>query len=247
MLRPFDDNSSSWAPEPGWAGPGPIHDSLGLMVCAANNSALPGGAAGGGNAGMHGNATTCECLGWNYFKYNGSDPQNPGAFWYCEVGPGYKPPRETILRERWERQVVAQAKRHRLVKRLKGVEWSASDEAELVRRVGVGVGWVPEANAFQHQWQTAKLIPTRAKNMLIVDLGNLRGLKPLAVRLAWVLFDAPDQSADTCCPSAEVQQGRKVCLPGNCPLYSGTSELPANPFFATITDGKCKCPSPQIC
>jgi sialate O-acetylesterase len=34
LLRSFDSNSSNWAPEPGWAGPGPIHDSLGLMVCA---------------------------------------------------------------------------------------------------------------------------------------------------------------------------------------------------------------------
>ena len=27
---------------------------------------------------------------------------------------------------------------------------------------------------------------------------------------------------------------RGCVQPGNCPLYSGTSELPANPFFATI-------------
>eukprot|EP01050_Picozoa_sp_SAG11_P022212 SAG11_NODE_4143_length_2042_cov_1.680391_2_plen_300_part_00 len=248
MLRPFDANTSNWAPEPGWAGPGPIHDSLGLMVCAANGSALPGGAPGGGNAGIYGNATTCECQGWNYFKYNGSDPSNPGAWWYCEVGPGYKPPPATIARERRERQLLTAARKRQAEQLIRGEMWSEQEESELIARVGVGTSWVPEANVFQHQWQTATLKPSSGgTNELVVDLSNLAGQTPLAIRLAWTLFDAPDQSADTCCPSAMVQQGKAVCLPGNCPLYSNVSELAANPFFAKIVGGKCVCMAPQVC
>ena len=268
LLRPFDFNASNWAPEPDWAGPGPIHDSLGLMVCAANatrNSKLPGA------QGVRGNASTCECVGWNYFKYNGSDPQNPGAWWYCEVGPGFKPPPETIRRERRERQALLtfnrRRRRHALAEAAAMTSQgqhaasttSMSDthallpkefqEGELIVGAGVRVGRVPEANPFQHQWQPTPLILGGDQSKVTIDLSPLNKQKPLAVRLAWVLFDAPDQSADTCCPSADSQQGRKVCLPGNCPLYSAVSELPANPFFATIdaVRGRCVCPAPQVC
>ena len=122
-------------------------------------------------------------------------------------------------------------------------------EGELIVGAGVRVGWVPEANPFQHQWQPTPLILGGDQSKVTVDLSPLNKQKPLAVRLAWVLFDAPDQSADTCCPSADSRQGRKVCLPGNCPLYSAVSELPANPFFATIdaVRGRCVCPAPQVC
>ena len=89
MLRPFDYNQSDYATEPDWAGPGTVRDSLGMMVCAANASDLASG-----------NATTCACSQWDYYKYNSSDPSNPGAWWYCEVGPGWKPAPETIERER---------------------------------------------------------------------------------------------------------------------------------------------------
>lgn len=42
--------------------------------------------------------------------------------------------------------------------------------------------------------------------------------------------------------------GIAPCVPGNCPLYSSISELPANPFFATISEaGKCACTPPQTC
>ena len=89
MLRPFDYNQSDYATEPDWAGPGTVRDSLGMMVCAANASDPASG-----------NATTCACSQWDYYKYNSSDPSNPGAWWYCEVGPGWKPAPETIERER---------------------------------------------------------------------------------------------------------------------------------------------------
>ena len=95
MLRPFDYNQSDYATEPDWAGPGTVRDSLGMMVCAANASDPASG-----------NATTCACSQWDYYKYNSSDPSNPGAWWYCEVGPGWKPAPETIERERQVRHII---------------------------------------------------------------------------------------------------------------------------------------------
>ena len=66
-------NASDWALAPGWSGIPRLHDSSGLMVCAVNASAPETG-----------NATTCGCLGWNFFKTNNTaDPNNPFANWYC--------------------------------------------------------------------------------------------------------------------------------------------------------------------
>ena len=92
---------------------------------------------------------------------------------------------------------------------------------------------------------------------LEVDLASLGGRKPLAIRLGWPLFQSALGSADDmCCVHAASQShmsgfggGLAPCVPGNCPLYSSDSELPANPFFATIDEagGKCACPAPQDC
>lgn len=163
-----------------------------------------------------------------------------GAFWYCEVGPGYKPPAETIAREARERAEVERLRSARLA----GVDLAA--DATIVNRLG----WVAQANKFQLQWRPARFLPSRSgdRTSAQVDLSGLNGLTPLAVRLAWPLFDAPDQPADTCCPGSMAQTGRSACVPGNCPLYTLTSGLPANPFFATVgSDGKCSCPPPQVC
>lgn len=65
---------------------------------------------------------------------------------------------------------------------------------------------------------------------------------PLAVRYGW-----PLNGGDTCCPSLSVTQGLTPCVPGSCPLITATNSLPANPFYATLEDGKCKCMSPQTC
>lgn len=231
MLRSFDYNTSDYAPEPDWAGPGMMQDSLGMLVCAANASDPASG-----------NATTCACSSWNYFKYNSSDPSNPGAWWYCEVGPGFKPTLATVEKERTERAILTKQKNDH-------VQLAAAAAAAGLELPPspVGLGWVPQANPFQNQWYTTPLVSSADKSAVTVDLSKLKGLKPLAVRLAWVLFDAPDQSADTCCPGHIAQNGLGVCIPGNCPLYSAVSELPANPFYATILDGKCKCLSPQTC
>jgi hypothetical protein len=66
--------------------------------------------------------------------------------------------------------------------------------------------------------------------------------KPLAVRYGW-----PINGGDTCCPFQEVTKGLTPCVPGSCPLITATNSLPANPFYATLEGGKCKCMAPQKC
>ena len=107
---------------------------------------------------------------------------------------------------------------------------------------------MPSSNPFQDQWSPTPVAHVPGKpGSIAADLTQLNGTVH-AVRLAWVLFDAPYQVGDTCCPSSAVQSGRGACIPGSCPLYTAESELPANPFFATITPaGKCACPAPQTC
>jgi hypothetical protein len=83
-----------------------------------------------------------------------------------------------------------------------------------------------------------------------VDLSGprLAGKEPLAVRLAWPLAGGTrGEVSDTCCPTRVIQYGHGICLPGNCPLYTASSNLPANPFFAVISGGKCRCAPPQVC
>ena len=92
---------------------------------------------------------------------------------------------------------------------------------------------------------------------LTADLSALGGRKPLAVRLGWPIFTGATKdfkSDDMCCVHAASQKSgdfggaRAPCVPGSCALYSSESELPANPFFATIGDnGKCACMAPQEC
>mmetsp|Transcript_115012 Transcript_115012/g.326241 ORF Transcript_115012/g.326241 Transcript_115012/m.326241 type:complete len:119 (+) Transcript_115012:1-357(+) len=101
-------------------------------------------------------------------------------------------------------------------------------------------------NPWQEQWRPAALRAASASSV-VVDTSGLGGLQPLAVRLAWPLFDQPHERGDTCCPGSDVQSGRAPCVPGNCPLYSSGTELPANPFFASIVGGRCRCSLPQVC
>jgi|EP01046_Picozoa_sp_COSAG06_P047590 hypothetical protein len=43
------------------------------------------------------------------------------------------------------------------------------------------------------------------------------------------------------------EQGKEPCVPGSCPLITATHSLPANPFYANIVAGRCKCLPPQKC
>ncbi|CAK0871817.1 unnamed protein product [Prorocentrum cordatum] len=93
MLRPFNANLSSWS-EPGrnlgWTA---ARDSLGTMVCVANASAPE-----------LGNATTCMCQGWNYVIQEDGTARR--TFWYCEDGPGYRPPAPVLAAEAARRRLA---------------------------------------------------------------------------------------------------------------------------------------------
>eukprot|EP01062_Namystynia_karyoxenos_P082620 TRINITY_DN9336_c0_g1_i1.p1 TRINITY_DN9336_c0_g1~~TRINITY_DN9336_c0_g1_i1.p1 ORF type:complete len:750 (+),score=163.08 TRINITY_DN9336_c0_g1_i1:79-2250(+) len=57
------------------------------------------------------------------------------------------------------------------------------------------------------------------------------------VRYAW--------GASPCCPSFDRDQ--IACPPNSCPIRGWNSTLPANPFYAEIEGGQCKCAPPQQC
>jgi len=248
MLGSFDSNRSHWKPPALWkntkTNPAPsppppkeVFDSLGLMVCLSgkdNEDLL-----------LPGNASTCECQTWDYMYVNDTHGDD-ATFWYCAVGPGYKPTMEAIASER--------ERRHRL--------WKATEVNNNPRLLR----WVPSPNPFREQWMPAPLRLIGGGKAVV----NLSGIESLnnsmlvrAVRLAWPLFDTPYIVGDTCCPSALVQAGRAVCMPGSCALYTDRSQLPANPFFAVIEAdaenmrggegggaegrGRCRCRAPQSC
>ena len=57
------------------------------------------------------------------------------------------------------------------------------------------------------------------------------------IRYAW--------SASPCCPT--VDRNSYPCPPNSCPIRGWNSTLPANPFYADIVGGKCKCAPPTVC
>jgi hypothetical protein len=198
-------------------------DSAGAMVCTVlpPNPTDPDA--------LRGNETTCACSSWGSLYFKGVEGEGEGASSvdYCEVGPGWKP------------------------------------TAAMLK---AGKPKYFENNPFDSQWTAVPLAQANLSSSapdghsdvvtLTADLSALDGRKPLAVRLAWPLFQiGVGKADDMCCVHAASQGnlpisdggGRAPCVPGNCPLYSSESELPANPFFATIVDGKCTCSAPQEC
>jgi hypothetical protein len=93
------------------------------------------------------------------------------------------------------------------------------------------------ANPYGHQWRAVPLSvggdgPAGTVSAT-ADLAALGGRYPHAVWLAWPLAGTTvGKDDDMCCVSQASLDGRAPCVPGNCPLYSAVSELPANPFFA---------------
>ena len=188
------------------------------------------------------NETTCGCQSWNKVACDGGvkgqtgkwpcdplGPQSGAEFWYCEDGPGWKPP--AALRARAVKEALEQRQ-----------DTDLSEE-----RLGSSLG-VPRApaNVFETLWFAAPLKAGGQKGTVSVDLSQMEaaGFTQLhAVRYAWPLGD----DGDTCCPDYAVAQGLEVCVPANCPLLSAKSQLPANPFFSTVQGDKCKCEAPQVC
>merc|ERR1712232_334180 len=162
------------------------------------------------------NATTCACASWSSVTCNPPDAWpcdpyfNKGTFWYCETGPGWKPPSE--LRDS-----------PRLVSKER-------DFASTPRWSSPMVGRDPPDSAIS-LWRPAPLRLSGGK--VIADLSAFQNEEVLAVRYAWPLGD----SGDTCCPQKDVSDGLAPCIPGSCPLMSAKAQLPANPFFATVDSG----------
>ena len=230
MLRPFDANETGgWGLQPGTNHYQPLDKvsqaGLGAMVCTVDptcNASNPG-------AYPCGNATTCMCQSWAYVK---CAPHN----WYCEVGPGWKPdPAEVnACLDEFGTSNLGRSPDFPYTSMWRPAPLKASAGATIPAGISSRV---------------SSTSSTSTSSSVQVDLSGpeFQGRTPIAVRYAWPLASA--QGDDTCCPTAAVLAGRGVCIPGNCPLYSDTSELPANPFFATIDRGagKCKCRAPQDC
>lgn len=102
------------------------------------------------------------------------------------------------------------------------------------RRAARGAAGAPETDA----WVLVDIISASATSITL-DLARLNGKKPLALRYAW------GNTRDACCPPG--LNATQVCVPGSCPLFDLTSNLPATPFTARITRGKCRCIAPQRC
>jgi len=135
----------------------------------------------------------------------------PGSvYWYCEDGPGWKPPRE--LRDRAA---------------LEEKEEEAARRARTNYKTGEGAAvWVPQLsdNIFQMLWTAVPVAKGAAKGTVELDLTVLGERTNVhSVRYAWPLGD----DGDTCCPGADVAAGFTVCTPANCPILSERSQLPA--------------------
>ena len=94
-------------------------------------------------------------------------------------------------------------------------------------------------------WHPAPVTLAATPLSVSVDLSGLAvasGETVLAVRYGWALNK---NNGDTCCPQRAPMEGLSVCVPGSCPIVSSRSLLPANPFYATVEAGKCKCMAPQ--
>ena len=120
------------------------------------------------------------------------DPiHHPGSeFWYCEDGPGWKPPQELIDRERRERQEVEQA-----------LQEQRSTDPAADAAVGTGVP-SPSSNVFEMLWVAAPVTKGAKKGTVQLDLSALGERTQLhSVRYAWPLGG----DGDTCCPGLDAQ------------------------------------------
>lgn len=73
---------------------------------------------------------------------------------------------------------------------------------------------------------------------ITADISQLGGQVPTAVKYAW--------GSTNCCDLSDPTLGMTHGCVANCPIM-GSSSLPANPFIAKITGGKCGCVAPQVC
>ena len=114
--------------------------------------------------------TTCGCQNWDKVACDGGvkgqtgkcdslGPQTGATLWYCEDGPGWKPPAELRAREQRERREAADVDQRR---RLEG-EGAAAELGE------------PRApsNLFETLWFAVPLKAGSAKGAVTVDLSGV--------------------------------------------------------------------------
>eukprot|EP00911_Craspedida_sp_UC1_P001988 UC1_evm1s1532 len=93
-------------------------------------------------------------------------------------------------------------------------------------------------NASAGTWITVDITSATA-NSVTVDLGALNGSAPTGVRYSWGIFE--------CCNAGDPTLYVQRPCNDSCPITAKGSGLPANPFIAKITAGKCECIAPQVC
>ena len=98
---------------------------------------------------------------------------------------------------------------------------------------------VPSTAGLDGGWTLLNFTADATGTGVVVDLAPLNGSVPTAVRYAWGIV----QCCNHADPTLYVSHG---CI-ANCPIYSATAKLPANPFKAKIVGGKCQCVPPQVC
>lgn len=124
-------------------------------------------------------------------------------------------------------------------------EWGMQDSNAMAVCIGVASQqpncisdpslWVPAAVVAGKTGSTVTAVPTPT----VSKMGAI-----LAVKYGWPIGK---EGGDSCCPQKTVTEGHQPCIPGSCPILTKASSLPANPFFALVTAGKCRCMSPQVC
>ncbi len=129
--------------------------------------------------------------------------------------------------------------------------WADTDSASLMVCVGDGTaasrGQCASADPYFHGdgngWQAAPVTLGSESATIDVDLSRfeLDNMTVVAVRYGWPLGDS------TCCPQKDAASGLAPCVPGACPIVTENTGLPANPFYANVVGGKCRCLNPQRC
>jgi hypothetical protein len=106
-------------------------------------------------------------------------------------------------------------------------------------------------------WVAVMPVAGPGGNTVTLDLSPLGGLAPTAVRYGvgsggWGITAPNNNGCGRMCCGPTVDCGREPCPPDSCPIHStataaGSIALPAVPFVAAISGGKCRCAAPQVC
>eukprot|EP01060_Flectonema_neradi_P035146 TRINITY_DN637_c0_g1_i15.p1 TRINITY_DN637_c0_g1~~TRINITY_DN637_c0_g1_i15.p1 ORF type:complete len:687 (+),score=156.87 TRINITY_DN637_c0_g1_i15:46-2106(+) len=162
-----------------------VVESLSFMTCTG--------------ASPYANESVCACSGWNYVKCTarGAWPcaNNQDTFWYCEEGPGWKPPVSVI-----------------------------EDSKKMIESDG-NLQWVPERNNFETAWVATPLQPSTTGDSITIDLKQLNTTGGVfAIRYGWASHSTdtccganPDVAAGylPCNPAACPLMAASALIPAN--------------------------------